>query len=98
VVHFHCASGLKKVQGRIDLSQLPYRMPPLWKARKPRKPPTLPVPYSMPQKKISRGVVHEVPADLKEALAGRRSVGLSQLKEQKPEAAGSSGAVARDPG
>src|ERR1700693_2643070 len=61
-------------------------------------------------KKISSGVVHEVPADLKKALTSdpqalaawrilHRShatsgyVGLSQLKKQKLEAAGSSGAV-----
>ena len=64
----------------------------------------------MSPKKISSGVVHEVPADLKKALTsdppalqhGRilhRShatsgyVGLSQLRKQKLEAAGSSGAV-----
>ena len=63
----------------------------------------------MSPKKISSGVVHELPADLRKALTsdpralkhGRilwRShatsgyVGLSQLKKQKLEAAGSSGA------
>ena len=64
----------------------------------------------MSQKKISSGVVHEVPGDLEKALTSdpqvstawediHRSlatsgyVGLSQLKKQKLEAAGSSGAV-----
>ena len=64
----------------------------------------------MSRKKISGGVVHEIPADLRRALASdpqaltaweditplarnEWNVGLSQLKKQKLEAAGSSGAV-----
>ena len=64
----------------------------------------------MSQKRISSGVVHEVPADLKKALASDKQalaawrtlrhwhatsghVGLKQLEKQKPEAAGSRGAV-----
>ena len=64
----------------------------------------------MSQKKISGGVVHQMPADLKKALTSdpqaltawgilHRShgtsgyVGLSQLRKQKPEVAGSNRAV-----
>ena len=63
----------------------------------------------MSRKRISGGVVHEIPADLRRALASdpqaltaweditplarNEWVGLSQLRKQKTEAAGSSGAI-----